>query len=55
MVIILKRNEPERLQHTRSRLPHRGQDLSHAVNWPRLRLKREFHKGAGSKRMLQLQ
>ena len=55
MVVILEGNEAERLQHTGSRLPHRGQELSHAVNRPCLRLKREFDKGAGSKRMLQLQ
>jgi len=55
MVVVLEGHEAEWLQYTSGRLPHRGQEFSHAVNRPRLRLKCEFDEGAGTKRMLQLQ
>jgi hypothetical protein len=55
MVVILKRDETEWLEHASSRLPHGAEDFSHAVHRSRLRLKCEFDEGTGSKRMLQLQ
>jgi hypothetical protein len=55
MVIVLERDETKGLQHTGGRSPHRAENLRHAVDWPRLRLKGEFHERAGSQRLLQLQ
>jgi hypothetical protein len=55
MVVILDRNEAERLQHANSRLPHRTQDLGHGSYRARLRLKRDFDEIALGQRTLQLQ
>jgi hypothetical protein len=55
VVVILERDEAERLQYSVHRLPHGAQDLSHAMDWPRLRLKCQFDERTGSKGMLQLQ
>ena len=55
MVIVLKRDEAKRLQHAGRRLSHGAENLGHAMDWSRLRLKGEFHERTGSQRILQLQ
>jgi hypothetical protein len=55
MVIILKRDETEWLEHACVRLPHRTQDFGHAMHRARLRLKGEFDERAVPQRMRQLQ
>ena len=55
VVVILKRDEAERLQHSLGRLPRRSEDLGHAVDRPRLRLKRQFDEGTVPQRTRQLQ
>jgi len=55
MVVILESDEAERLQYSGRRLPHGRKDLRHAAHGAGLRLKRQFHEGTVSKRMLQLQ
>jgi hypothetical protein len=42
VVVILKRHESERLQHAVGHIPHWAQSLSHAMDWTRLGLKRDF-------------
>jgi len=55
VVVILERDEAERLQHSARRLLQGAENFSHAVHRTRLRLKCEFDERSGSKRMLQLQ
>ena len=55
VVIVLERDEAERLQHAIRRLPHGTEDFSHAVHRARLRLKCDFDEVAGSQRLRQLQ
>jgi hypothetical protein len=55
MVVIFKRDETKGLEDSSICLSHGSEDFSHAVHWARLRLKREFDKGASTQRMLQLQ
>ena len=52
MVVVLKRNEAERLQYAVGHLPHRGENFGHAVHWPGLRLKSDFDKVALSQGMV---
>ena len=55
MVVILERHKAERLQHTVDGLPHRAEDLGHAVHRPGLRLKRNFDEVALCNRLRQVQ
>jgi hypothetical protein len=53
MILVLERDEAERLQYTIGHLPHCRQNLGHAVHWPGLRLKSNFDEVAASQRMRQ--
>jgi hypothetical protein len=55
MVIVFESDEAERLQDTGFRLSHGCQKLGHAVNRPRLGLKREFDEGTCAQSVLELQ
>ena len=55
MIIIVQRDEAERLQHSVCRLPRRLEDLGHAVDRARMRLKRYLDERAVSQRMCHLQ
>ena len=55
MVVILQRDEAERLQYTVGHFPHRGENFGHAVHRTGLRLKGNFDKVALSQRMGHLQ
>ncbi len=55
MVIVLKRDETEGLQHASCGLSQGIENLRHAMHGPGLRLKCEFDKRSASQRMLQLQ
>lgn len=55
MIIIFKRHEAKRLEHTSICLSHGSEDFSHAVHRARLRLKRKFDERTGSQSMRQLQ
>jgi hypothetical protein len=51
MIVVLKRNETERLQHTISDFPHGSQNFGHAMHRPGLRLKSNFDEVALSQRV----
>jgi hypothetical protein len=51
MIVVLKRNETERLQHTISHFPHGSQNFGHAMHRPGLRLKSNFDEVALSQRV----
>src|SRR5579864_1676782 len=53
MVLVLERDESERLQYTIGHLPHRRQNFGHAVHWTSLCLKSNFDEVATSQRMRQ--
>lgn len=55
MVVILQRDEAERLQDAVGHLPQRSQDFGHAMHRAGLRLKRDFDKVALSQRVGQRQ
>jgi hypothetical protein len=55
IVVILKRDKAEGLEHNILRLSHRAEDLSHSAHRARLRLKRNFHEIALGKRTRQFQ
>ena len=55
MVLILKRDEAEWLQHAVAQLAHGGKGFGHAVNRPSLRLKGNFDEVALRQRLRQLQ
>lgn len=55
MVLILQRDEAERLQYAVVQLPHGGKSFGHAVNRPGLRLKRNFDEVTLRERLRQLQ
>ncbi len=55
VVVVLERNEAERLQHAIRRLPRGAEDLRHAVHRAGLRLKGNFDEVALRQRMRQLQ
>ena len=42
VIVILKGHKSEWLQHAVRYAPHWAQSLSHAMDWTRLRLKRDF-------------
>jgi len=51
MVFVFERDESKRLQYAIGHLPHRRQNLGHAVHWTGLRLKGNFDEVAASQRM----
>ena len=55
MVIILKRDEAERLQYAVGHLPHGAENFGHAMDRARLRLKSNFDEVALSQGLGQLQ
>ena len=55
MIVVFERHEAERLEHALRRLLYRRQDLGHAVDWARLRLKRNFDEITLRQRLRQLQ
>lgn len=55
MVVILERDEAERLQHASICLSHGSEDFSHAMHRTRLRLKCQFDERTGSQSVRQLQ
>jgi hypothetical protein len=55
MVIILKRDEAERLQYAAGHLAHGTEDFGHAMNWAGLGLKGNFDKVTLSQTMGHLQ
>jgi hypothetical protein len=55
MIVVLKRHESKGLQYAIRLLPHRTKNFGHAVDWPRLRLKGNFHEVALPQGMGQLQ
>ena len=55
MVVVLKRDEAERLQDSAGRLAHGTQDFRHAVNRAGLRLKGHLDEVALRQRLRQLQ
>ena len=55
VVVVLQRDEAEGLQYTLCRLAYRAQNLCHAVDRPRLRLKRNFDEVALLQRTRQSQ
>jgi hypothetical protein len=55
MVVILKRDEAERLQYAIGHLPHGGENFGHAVHWAGLRLKGNFDEVTLSQRLGHLQ
>jgi hypothetical protein len=55
MVIILKRDEAERLQYAAGHLAHGTEDFGHAMNWTGLGLKGNFDKVTLSQTMGHLQ
>ena len=54
VVIVLKRDEAEGLEHAFRGLAHRVENLCHAVYRSRLRLKCNFNEGAFRQRAWQL-
>ncbi len=55
MVVILKRDEAERLEYAIIHLPHWAEYFGHTVHWPRLRLKCNFYEVAFSQRVRKVQ
>src|SRR5258708_39872208 len=55
VVVILKRDEAERLQYAVAQLSHGGENFSHPVNRPCLRLKGDFDEVTLSQTLCQLQ
>jgi hypothetical protein len=55
MVVVLDRDEAERLQYAIRCLSHGAEDLGHGVDWARLRLKCNFDEIALRQRTRQLQ
>ena len=55
MVVVLKRDEAERLQYAIGHFPHWGENFGHTVHWPGLRLKGNFDEVTLSQGLGQLQ
>ena len=55
MVVIVERDEAERLKHAICRLADGAENLGHTAHGPRLRLKCKFDEGSISERTRQLQ
>jgi len=53
VVLVFERDESKGLQYAIGHLPHRRQNLRHAVHWTSLRLKSNFDEVAASQRMRQ--
>jgi hypothetical protein len=55
VVFVFQRHKAERLQYSITHLPHRAKHLSHSMDRPSLRLKRNFDEVSLSQRLGQAQ